>query len=72
MIGLNVGDGVNSFTLPESMNESSLLALANTSNVGTPGVYIFRVDEETVGAPAGKILQSIVYYDYTRVVYYSL
>lgn len=59
MIGLNVGDGVNSFTLPESMNESSLMALVNTSNVGTPGVYIFRVDEETVGAPAGKIYYSL-------------
>ena len=44
-IGLNAGDGVSFITVPESLTVEGVLNLPNTSNVGLPGVYIFRVDQ---------------------------
>ena len=48
-IGFNAGDRSQSITLPESLTTESILNLENTSNVGVPGVYIFRVDQN-IGA----------------------
>ena len=44
-IGLNAGDGSNFVTVPESLTVEGVLNLTNTSNVGLPGVYIYRVDQ---------------------------
>ena len=45
-IGFNAGDGVNYFTVPESLTANSVLNLDNTSNVDIPGLYIYRVDQD--------------------------
>ena len=62
-IGFNAGDGVRSFTLPESLTAEGVLNLENTSNVGIPGVYIFRVDQNEVETPStvipGKFVDSV-------------
>lgn len=50
-IGFNAGDGNRSYTLPGSSNAEYVLNLENTSNVGVPGVYIFRVDQDSVVEP---------------------
>ena len=58
VIGFNAGDGVRSFTLPLSQT-NSVRDIVHTSNIGVPGVYIFRVDQETILQPPitiGKIL----------------
>ena len=44
-IGFNAGDRSQSITLPESLTTEGVLNLENTTNVGFPGVYIFRVDQ---------------------------
>ena len=45
-IGFNAGDGVNSYIVPESLTADGVLNLGNTSNVGIPGMYIYRVDQD--------------------------
>ena len=43
-IGFNAGDGTNrSFTVPGALTNETL-ELANRSNIGRPGVFIYRVD----------------------------
>ena len=46
IIGFNAGDGVKSFTVPESLTANSVLNLDSTSNVDIPGMYIYRVDQD--------------------------
>ena len=48
IIGFNALNGVNSFTytVPESLTADGVLNLDNTSNVGIPGIYIYRVDQD--------------------------
>ena len=48
-IGFNAGDRFQSITLPESQTIEGVLNLQNTTNVGIPGVYIFRVDQAIPG-----------------------
>ena len=48
-IGFNAGDTLQSITLTESLIIDDVLNLENTSNVGIPGVYIFRVDQAIPG-----------------------
>ena len=45
-IGFNAGDGVNYYTVPESLTADGVLNLDSTSNVGIPGMYIYRVDQD--------------------------
>ena len=45
-IGFNAGDGVHYYTVPESLTTDGVLNLDNSSNVGIPGMYIYRVDRE--------------------------
>ena len=45
-IGFNAGDGVNYYTVPESLTADGVLNLDNTSNVDIPGMYIYRVDQD--------------------------
>ena len=53
-LGFNAGDGMNSFTLPDTFNTSAdVLNLESTSNVGIPGCYIFRVDTQQILRPGG-------------------
>ena len=42
-IGFNAGDGVRFFILPEA---SDVFGLVNSTNVGIPGTFIFRVDQD--------------------------
>ena len=44
--GINAGDGINHVTIPGSRT-LSILNIEETSNVGVPGVWIFRVGEST-------------------------
>ena len=45
-IGFNVGDGRTSFTLPEALSYLAL-NVDEYSNVGEPGVFIFRIDSKS-------------------------
>ena len=42
--GINAGDGVNSITIPGSLTPR-IINITQTSNVGTPGVWMFKVGE---------------------------
>ena len=44
LAGINVGDGINHITIPGSLTPS-IIDITQTSNVGIPGVWIFKVDE---------------------------
>ena len=46
LVGINAGDGINSVTVPGS-RAPNITNVINTSNVGIPGVWIFKVDECT-------------------------
>ena len=52
VVGINVGDGINSITIPGSMTPS-IINIAQTSNVGIPGMWIFQVG-------SGKLLHVFV------------
>ena len=44
LAGINAGDGVNSVTIPGSRT-SNITNLVMTSNVGDPGVWIFKIGQ---------------------------
>ena len=44
LAGINAGDGISSITIPGSLT-SSILDITETSNVGIPGVWVFKVGE---------------------------
>ena len=44
LAGINFGDNINSVTIPGSLT-SAILNIEKTSNVGVPGVWIFKVGE---------------------------
>ena len=44
LAGINAGDGVNHITVPGSLTPS-IIDIAQTSNVGIPGVWMFIVGE---------------------------
>ena len=60
--GINVGDGIHSVTIPESLIPN----ISQTSNVGIPGVWMFKVGEGNylwymhVDSPQTKSLHSIL------------
>ena len=43
LAGINAGDGVRFVTIPRSLT-TGIINIDQTSNVGTPGIWIFRVD----------------------------
>ena len=43
-IGFNAGDQLQAITLAAPLTVEGIPNLVSTSNVGIPGVYIFRVD----------------------------
>ena len=53
--GYSAGNGTDYFELPQSGNQAALLALESSSNVGTPGTFVFSVRNgvPTVGVTAG-------------------
>ena len=44
LAGINAGDGVNHITIPGSLTPS-IINITQTSNVGIPGVWMFKVGE---------------------------
>ena len=44
VVGINAGDGVNSITIPGLLS-SKIINVTKTSNVGTPGIWMFKVGE---------------------------
>ena len=44
-IGFNAGDQLQSITLDAPLTAEGIPNLVTTTNVGIPGVYIFRVDQ---------------------------
>ena len=46
LAGINAGDGKNFVTIPGSLTPK-IISITQTSNVGNPGVWIFRVDHGT-------------------------
>ena len=56
LAGINAGDGINSITVPGSLTPD-IINIDQTSNVGNPGVWMFKVDEGT--------LVNIIKYDST-------
>ena len=43
LAGINAGDGVNHITIPGSLTPS-IINITGTSNVGIPGVWMFKVN----------------------------
>ncbi len=50
-VGFNKGDGVSSLQLPNPRRSRSYYL--DQSNVGHPGVFVFRVDQDTIWNCAG-------------------
>ena len=50
-VGFNAGDGVRGYKLPEANTTGGVLNLEISSNVGIPGAFYFRVDQETIVTP---------------------
>ena len=50
-IGFNAGDGIRSYNLPEASTITGILNLEISSNVGIPGAFYFRVDQENIVTP---------------------
>lgn len=44
--GYNAGDGIRSFTIPQSMTDNIQFIDSNTGNTGNVGQWIFRIDSE--------------------------
>ncbi|XP_064386804.1 uncharacterized protein LOC135335283 isoform X4 [Halichondria panicea] len=51
LAGINGGDGVRSVTVPGSLS-LSIMNIMTTSNVGRPGVWMFRVDTSAIIDPS--------------------
>lgn len=52
-IGFDSGTGIG-YNLPQAINEDRILDLENLSNIGRPGIFAFRVDQESVILPSSK------------------
>ena len=48
--GFNAGDGERFFSIPGSQT-AAILNIYNTSNVGIPGLWTFRVDRNAISEP---------------------
>ena len=44
LAGINAGDGINYITIPGSLTPS-IINITQTSNVGIPGIWMFKVNE---------------------------
>jgi len=52
-IGFNAGDGVRFFMVPRALISTENIEMG--SNVNIPGLYIYRVDRNTVFEPGEKL-----------------
>ena len=61
--GANVGfnSGNRSFMLPEALT-SAIVDIETTSNVGVPGLYIYRVDQDSIMEPTYNFTSKIYMY----------
>ena len=59
LAGFNLGDGIESFTLPGSLS-GSIMEVSNSSNVGRSGAWVFRVDTTAILQPGGEELEVYV------------
>ena len=50
LVGYNAGDELTSFKVPGSQTDN-ILNIVSTSNIGFPGVWVFRLDEDDVIFP---------------------
>ena len=48
LAGINAGDGVNHITIPGSLTPS-IINITQSSNVGIPGVWMFKVGKRNIG-----------------------
>jgi len=46
-VGFNAGDGIRYAAIPQSRT-NEIIGVSSTSNIGVPGVWVFRTDENTV------------------------
>ncbi|XP_065911625.1 protein mesh-like isoform X3 [Dysidea avara] len=46
-VGFNAGDGLRYAAIPQSRT-NAIINITRTSNIGVPGVWVFRIDEEDV------------------------
>ena len=46
-VGFNAGDGIRYAVVPASRTHD-IVNIEETSNVGTPGIWIYRVDQNTI------------------------
>lgn len=58
-VGFNAGDGEHYFSVPGSMT-NSVLNLPQMSNIGVPGQFVFRVDQNKI-SNAGKAFNLLQY-----------
>ena len=47
LVGYNAGDGIISFSVPGSYTHD-ILNMPSTSNVRTPGMWVFRLDKDDI------------------------
>jgi len=52
-VGFNKGDGVNFAAIPAS-RMADIINIDSTSNVGIPGVWIFRISDEEIDTQYSK------------------
>ena len=50
IVGYNSGDGIISYTVPGSLS-TDIINIASISNIGEPGKWVFRLDEDDVVLP---------------------
>ena len=60
--GANIGfnSGNNSYMLPNSLT-SAIKDVDTSSNIGVPGLYIYRVDQESVEEPTYNYTSKMLY-----------
>ena len=56
-VGFDAGDGIRYFAVPSSQTDE-IINIADTSNVGIPGMWIFRIDGQEVVAGGCQILNA--------------
>ena len=61
IVGFNAGDGgTRSFRLPDSLTDAGILNLESASNIGIPGTFIFRVDQDVVPHVPRGIMRTVI------------
>ena len=68
-IGFNAGDGLRSFSLPESLTAETV-DIELRSNTNEEGVFVFRVDSKSIQAVL-RIVESIFLVDIFQLVLWA-